>query len=301
MLMSDVNLSPTQIHHHNEGVKSLTVMFSLRFRNALSLDSSFCLLPFSSRIGKTCSRFISLLSTPFFPEFPSAGTIASCHLTHLMKRLENARRRYSREKAIEIRNAARASIGSNMPAISLELKHTLRLIANWIPKPQKLNLKSNDWRMKSHSPEFDHSRNRYCMGAMILAEIEISSRFDSPDKILAYAGASPSTYQSGRWNFLWPFMEKRGLRYLRFAPDQCHQIRSSNGMKLAYLQKKISEGKHYNVAITHAAKKLVRLIYAMEKIRQTLHKNGMDQLFLPPITLFRAPISDALFVAIFKV
>ncbi|EFE11077.1 hypothetical protein CLOM621_08550, partial [Clostridium sp. M62/1] len=41
------------------------------------------------------------------------------------------------------------------------------------------------------------------------------------------------------------------------------------------LQKKISEGKHYNVAITHAAKKLVRLIYAMEKIRQTLHKNGI--------------------------
>lgn len=31
------------------------------------------------------------------------------------------------------------------------------------------------------------------------------------------------------------------------------------------LQKKISEGKHYNVAITHATKKLVRLIYAMEK------------------------------------
>ena len=33
----------------------------------------------------------------------------------------------------------------------------------------------------------------------------------------------------------------------------------------AYLQKKISEGKHYNVAITHVTKKLVRLIYAMEK------------------------------------
>ena len=27
----------------------------------------------------------------------------------------------------------------------------------------------------------------------------------------------------------------------------------------------VTEGKHYNVAISHAAKKLVRLIYAMEK------------------------------------
>ena len=33
----------------------------------------------------------------------------------------------------------------------------------------------------------------------------------------------------------------------------------------AYLAKKRTEGKHYNVAISHAAKKLVRLIFAMEK------------------------------------
>ena len=36
----------------------------------------------------------------------------------------------------------------------------------------------------------------------------------------------------------------------------------------AYLAKKRAEGKHYNVALSHAAKKLVRLIYAMEKSRQ---------------------------------
>ena len=35
----------------------------------------------------------------------------------------------------------------------------------------------------------------------------------------------------------------------------------------AYLAKKRSEGKHYNVAISHAAKKLVRLIFALEKSR----------------------------------
>ena len=36
----------------------------------------------------------------------------------------------------------------------------------------------------------------------------------------------------------------------------------------AYLAKKRAEGKHYNVAISHAAKKLVRLIYAIEKSGQ---------------------------------
>ena len=36
----------------------------------------------------------------------------------------------------------------------------------------------------------------------------------------------------------------------------------------SYLAKKRAEGMHYNVALSHAAKKLVRLIYAMEKNRQ---------------------------------
>ena len=64
-------------------------------------------------------------------------------------------------------------------------------------------------------------------------------------------------------------MEKRGSRYLRYALYNatkyvCHW---DPGFA-AYLAKKRAEGKHYNVALSHAAKKLVRLIYAMEKSRQ---------------------------------
>ena len=36
--------------------------------------------------------------------------------------------RYDRDKAIEIRNATKRSVGSVMPAKSLELQHTIRLI-----------------------------------------------------------------------------------------------------------------------------------------------------------------------------
>ena len=64
-------------------------------------------------------------------------------------------------------------------------------------------------------------------------------------------------------------MEKRGSRYLRYALFNatkyvCHWEPTF----AAYLAKKRSEGKHYNVAISHAAKKLVRLIYALEKSGQ---------------------------------
>ncbi len=47
----------------------------------------------------------------------------------------------------------------------------------------------------------------YRMGAMIIAEIGDFDRFDSADKILAYAGLSPSTYQSGQLDNCHPEME----------------------------------------------------------------------------------------------
>ena len=104
---------------------------------------------------------------------------------------------------------------------------------------------------------------------MILAEIGDFSRFDNPDQILAYAGLSPSTYQSGQLTSSYAHMEKRGSRYLRYALyNAAKYVCLWDPTFTAYLAKKRAEGKHYNVALSHAAKKLVRLIYAMEKSGQ---------------------------------
>ena len=70
-------------------------------------------------------------------------------------------------------------------------------------------------------------------------------------------------------------MEKRGSKYLRYAlieATKCVCIWDSTFA--AYLAKKRGEGKHYNVAISHAAKKLVRTIYAMEKSGEKYHGLG---------------------------
>ena len=104
------------------------------------------------------------------------------------------------------------------------------------------------------------------MAAMILAEVGDFTRFDSPDKLLAYAGMSPSTYQSGQLKNCYPHMEKRGSRYLRYALyNATKYVCLWNPNFADYLAKKRAEGKHYNVALSHASKKLVRLIFAMEK------------------------------------
>ena len=54
------------------------------------------------------------------------------------------------------------------------------------------------------------------MTAMILAEVGDFTQFDSPDKLPAYAGMSPPTYQSGQLKNCYTHMEKRGPRYLRY-------------------------------------------------------------------------------------
>ena len=108
------------------------------------------------------------------------------------------------------------------------------------------------------------------MGAMIIAEIGDFNRFDSPDKILAYAGMSPSTYQSGQLDNRYSHMEKRGSRYLRYALyNAAKYVCLWDETFAAYLAKKRAEGKHYNVAISHATKKLVRVIYQLERSGQS--------------------------------
>ena len=101
---------------------------------------------------------------------------------------------------------------------------------------------------------------------MILVEVGAFSRFDPPDKVLAYAGLSPFTYRSGQLNNCHANMEKRGSRYLRFSIyNATKYVCLWDRTFAAYLAKKRAADKHYNVALSPAAKKLVRHIYAMEK------------------------------------
>ena len=199
-------------------------------------------------------------------EYPGAKQIADAHLTSLKNLLhDSSRGQRGRDTAIAIRAAARTSIGSVMPAKSLELQHTIRIIRELDTEIYEIETAIQRVMDELQSPITTIPGIGFRMGAMILAEVGDFSRFDSPDKVLAYSGMSPSTYQSGQPTNGYAHMEKRDSRYLRFALYNatkyvCHW----NPTFDAYLAKKRAEGKHYNVALSHAAKKLVRLIYALE-------------------------------------
>ena len=273
MLMSDVNLkSYSDISYHNEELKSLTRYRFDKVKERAKLKSSVsrlvCILfPELEKLVPTLhmASVYAMLS-----EFPGAKQVADAHLTRLTNLLsESSKGRYGKETAIAFRNAARTSIGSNMPAKSLELKHTIKLIRELTSDIDEIEHEIKLIMDEINSPILSIPGINYRMGAMIIAEIGDFNRFDSPDKILAYAGLSPSTFQSGQLDGAYSHMEKRGSRYLRYALyNAAKYVCHWDPTFAEYLAKKRAEGKHYNVAISHAVKKLVRVIYHLEKTNQ---------------------------------
>lgn len=275
MLMSDVDLkSYTDAAYHNEELKSLTRYRFEKVRERAKLKQSVSRLVtiLFPELEKLVPSLHIVSVYVLLSEFPGAKQIAGAHLTRLKSLLEDASKgRYGRDMATILRDAARCSVGSVMPAKSLELQHTIRLIRELDAEIDDIETAIQDMMEKIQSPITTIPGIGVRMGAMILAEIGDFSRFDSPDKILAYAGMSPSTYQSGQLSLsgAYSHMEKRGSRYLRYALyNAAKYVCLWDPIFAAYLAKKRAEGKHYNVALSHAAKKLVRLIFAMEKSRQ---------------------------------
>lgn len=277
MLLSDVSLkSYSDISYHNEDLKSLTRYRFSKVEERAKLKTSFSRLAqiLFPELEKLVPTLHMTSIYQLLEEFPSASAIASVHLTRLTNLLSKASKgHYDRETAIKIRDAAKNSIGSNMPAKSLELKHTIKLIRALTIDIGEIEAEISKMMDKIASPITTIPGIGNNMGAMIISEIGDFSRFSSPDKILAYAGYSPSTYQSGKLDNCYAHMEKRGSHYLRYALFQATQrVCHLDSTFSAYLAKKRAEGKHYYVAISHAVKKLVRVIFHLEKTKQAFLK-----------------------------
>ena len=272
--MSDVSLKPySYLAYHNSQLKSLTRYRFDKVKERAKLKSSVArlvniLFPELEKLVPTLhmSSVYALLS-----EYPSAKEISQVHLTRLTNLLYSASKgRYNRDTAIKFRDAARSSIGTHMPAKALELKHTIRLIRELTNEIDEIEASIKAIMEEINSPITTIPGIGMNMAAMIIAEIGDFNNFSSSDKILAFAGLSPSTYQSGKCSNAYAHMEKRGSKYLRFALIQVTKfVCIWNPVFKEYLAKKRAEGKHYNVAISHAAKKLVRIIFALQQSNQS--------------------------------
>ena len=196
-------------------------------------------------------------------EMPTAKAIAGCHLTHLVNLAKTlSRGHHDKQWAINLKMLAENSIGSSSPAKALEMQQILRQIMSIT---NEIDIVENEIKMRveeSGSTLTTIPGVSYTLAGIIIAEIGDISRFESPAKLQAFAGLDPTTYQSGQYVGGKDVMVKRGSTYLRWALLMVARIISrSDSIFNEYLNKKISEGKHYNSAMGHVAKKLIRVIY----------------------------------------
>ena len=200
-------------------------------------------------------------------EFPSKELIANAHLTRLTNVLkDNSRGKYSKDKALDIRNVAINSIGTSSDASSFELVQTIDMINFYSSKIDELDAKIKDIMIELESPILSIPGISYNLGSIILAEIVDINRFDTSAQLQAFAGLDPATHQSGKFIATGVSMVKRGSPYLRWAIlNASRLIAMRDPCFKDYYQKKRNEGKHHFVALTHVAKKLIRVIFKLLK------------------------------------
>ena len=172
--------------------------------------------------------------------------------------------RFSVAKFDKLKELAKNTIGFSYETDLFEIKSLLRV---YDTLQDEISLVENEIttimsKINSHIPSILGIGK--VSAATIIAEIEDISRFDNPNKLLAFAGLDPRIYQSGTQEFKGR-MNKKGSVVLRRVLMNCSEsILIYNPTFYVYYRKKRDEGKSHRVAISHVARKLVRIIYKLE-------------------------------------
>ena len=269
MLVTGNGFKPViSIPHDSEELKSLT-----RYREALVKRRSIeknsikrlvnILFPEYEKFIKDVHRKTSYA---ILHEYPGKEYFAVCRTPALTKLLRFASKgRYGEDLAFRLREAAKDSIGVVSEAKSYELRRTINRINSLSREIVEVEAKISEIVLAANPPVLSIPGVGSNTAAIIMGEIGDFSRFDGPEKILAFSGMTPSTYQSGKYASKHGRMEKRGSHLLRHALFQAAKSVCMFDPTFGdYLVKKRSEGKPYCVAVSHAAKKLVRLTYKLE-------------------------------------
>lgn len=181
MLMSDISLKPySDTSYHNEELKSLSRYRFTKVQERAKLKTSISRLV--QILFPELEKLVSTLHTAsvyrLLEKYPGASHIVSAHLTKLTNLLNEASHgHYDRNTAIKFREAARNSIGSVMPAKSLELKHTIKLIRELTIEINEIDAEIKKIMDSITSPITTIPGIGYNMGAMIISEIGDFNRF----------------------------------------------------------------------------------------------------------------------------
>lgn len=210
-----------------------------------------------------------VLSEAIDPE--SVAEIPTEKLTAILKKSSHGW--FGEKKAMEIKQAARESIGVTigLDAFTLSAQMLLAQIKHLDTQVEKL-----DGEITKRLNTYNQSLTSIpgvgnTTTATIISEIGNFERFkddkNGAEKLVALAGIDPKLKNSGE-NKGKAIMSKRGSPYLRNAIRHAAFIAAivkKDPMFAGIYQKKIKEGKHFEVALSHVENKLLHVVFSLLK------------------------------------
>ena len=198
-------------------------------------------------------------------QYSNPPDIANVNLTKLTNILIKASKgKYNKNKAINLKELAKTSVGIDNSALPIQIKLTIEQIELYSNQIDEIETKINNYMKKSDNVITSIPGISNTTAAIIISELGNINRFKDSSKVIAYAGLDSTIKQSGNFNAKTTRMSKRGSSLLRYA-----LILAANNVRLntktfdEYYTKKCSQGKsHYN-SLGHCASKLVRILFKM--------------------------------------
>ena len=174
---------------------------------------------------------------------------------------------------IKLKELAKNSIGISNDIFETELESLLILHSEIEVEINKLETKIESIIKELNPPILSIRGIGIISCAGIISEFGDITRFKSADACVAFAGIEPSISQSGNESHT-GHMVKHGSGHLRyFLMNAADYVFMHESVFTEFYYKKRSEGKSHRVALTHVAKKLVRIIYKLESENITFNSN----------------------------
>ena len=246
------------------------------------LDESFPeLIPFLRKredIKRYQGRnFFDSKTTLWFVEnFPSAKKFSNARSETAEKLRRMSKGAFSLIKFNELRKIAKESIGvayQETEEIIIQLVQELRNIQERNDKLDELLIPLID----ETSPNLLTVPGiGYRLAGLLISEIGDASQFPSADKIIKFAGLDVRVYQSGTIE-KHGAIRKRGSPLLRYALFQAAEKARIHCSEIAeFYSRKKGEGKHPICALTHTARKILRIVWAILKTGQNYSQSISD-------------------------
>lgn len=256
-----------------------------RFRYWLSEQIGDCKRKLITILDRVFPEYEKLFSSVFvqssralLQEAASAQEFADFDLQELTVLLaRKSRGRFGVEKAQQLQDQARQSIGVCFlaDAAQVELRCLLAQLDLLEEQQAEVELALEELMLAIPQHILTIPGIGLPTGAAILAEIGDIARFESADKLVAYAGIDATVHQSGQFQGTETHMSKRGSPYLRLALWQAASMCLQHNEELrAYYEKKRREGKAHGTALGAVCRKLLVRVFVILKENRAYEVRG---------------------------